>query len=255
MLSLRTKLDRLYNGRSHRASHFRYGLLAFDLVTISYFIVTSMVSGGAWLVYVDFTIAAVLLTDFAARVWLAKHRGHYLLQPTTVVDIVVIVTLLAPVVTQNFVFLRVIRALRLLRSYHVMHDLRREFKVFAHHEDVIHSIVNIFVFIFFITALVYVLQVRTNPDITNYIDALYFTVTTLTTTGFGDITLHGSMGRMLSVVIMVVGVGLFLRLVQTIFHPNKVRYKCHECGLTRHDPDAIHCKHCGAVIKITTEGE
>jgi voltage-gated potassium channel len=54
---------------------------------------------------------------------------------------------------------------------------------------------------------------------------------------------------------MVVGVALFLRLVQTIFRPEKVRYRCPDCGLNRHDLDAIHCKHCGRVLNIQTEGD
>jgi voltage-gated potassium channel len=97
--------------------------------------------------------------------------------------------------------------------------------------------------------------VRINPSIENYVDALYFTVATLTTTGFGDITLEGDSGRLLAIVIMVFGVALFLRLVQTIFRPQKVRYECPDCGLNRHEPDAVHCKHCGRVLHIETEGE
>jgi voltage-gated potassium channel len=85
-------------------------------------------------------------------------------------------------------------------------------------------------------------------------DALYFTVTTLTTTGFGDVILVGSQGRILAVVVMIVGVALFIRLVQTIFRPTKVRYECPQCGLTRHDLDAVHCKHCGHELHIRTEG-
>ena len=105
------------------------------------------------------------------------------------------------------------------------------------------------------TALVFALQFGRNPDIDGYVEALYFTVATLTTTGFGDITLNGTWGRLLSVFIMVVGVALFLRLAQTIFRPQKVHHSCPECGLNRHDPDAVHCKHCGETIKIETEGE
>jgi voltage-gated potassium channel len=36
--------------------------------------------------------------------------------------------------------------------------------------------------------------------------------------------------------------------------PAKVRHKCPECGLLKHDPDAIHCKHCGLELNIETEG-
>ena len=74
------------------------------------------------------------------------------------------------------------------------------------------NVTDVGVFIFIVTALVYVLQLRTNPQINNYIDALYFTVTTLTTTGFGDITLQGSSGRLIAVLIMIIGVALFLIL-------------------------------------------
>ena len=61
-------------------------------------------------------------------------------------------------------------------------------------------------------------------------------------------------GRLLAVVIMFVGVGLFLRLLQAIFRPSKVRFECPDCGLLIHDVDAVHCKHCGRVLHIPDEG-
>ena len=79
-------------------------------------------------------------------------------------------------------------------------------------------------------------------------------MTALTTTGFGDITLTGTVGRMLSVGVMIVGVGLFLRLLQVLFRPTKVRHECPVCGLLLHDIDAVHCKHCGTTLHIETEG-
>jgi voltage-gated potassium channel len=173
----------------------------------------------------------------------------------TAADVIVIATLLAPALIENFAFLRVLRALRLLRSHHVLRDLRRRSSFVKRNEELLGSTLNLAVFIFVVTALVYVFQVEQNPQIGTYLDALYFTVTTLTTTGFGDITLEGPAGRVLSVAIMVFGVALFLRLVQTIFRPQKVHLRCPDCGLNRHDPDAVHCKHCGRVIDIETEGE
>jgi len=248
------KLYTLYNGDSINATRFRFLLLAFDVLTISYFVISSTLPLTAWLLYVDILIGAFMLIDFMARLWIATDRLQFVFSFGTLMDVIVIVTLIVPLIAQNFAFLRVVRTMRLLRSYHVLKDLRRQSHFFKQHEEVIQSVVNLFVFIFIITALVYVLQVNTNPDIRTYIDALYFTITTLTTTGFGDITLHGNTGHLLSIIIMVVGVGLFLRLVQTIFRPAKVRYTCNTCGLNRHDPDAVHCKHCGEILKIETSG-
>lgn len=251
---LKKRLDLLYHGRSKNARRFRYGVLTFDIASICFFIVSSTLDEAQWIYAVDFVIGLFILADLCARLWVEEDRKYFLTRFTTWADIIVIITLFLPFLLESFLFLRVLRALRLLRSYHVLRDLRTEFSFFRRNEEVIQSIVNLGVFIFVITALVYVMQEDTNPQIRSYLDALYFTIATLTTTGFGDITLHGSSGRLLAVVIMVVGVALFLRLVQTIFRPAKVRYKCPDCGLNRHDPDAVHCKHCGRILDIETEG-
>ncbi len=104
------------------------------------------------------------------------------------------------------------------------------------------------------TAVVYETQKFRNPQIGNYADALYFTVTALTTTGFGDITLPGTTGRLITVVIMIFGVTLFFNLAKALIAPHKVRFPCPTCGLQRHDIDAVHCKACGTVLNIPDEG-
>ncbi len=253
MTDLQKTLSTLYTGRSRRAARFRLALLGFDTLTIGFFIVATMVEPEPWVWAVDIAFAVVLAADFAARLAIATHRPRFLAQLTSLADLVVIVTLLVAPFIESWAFLRVLRALKLLRSYHVLRDLRSRHPFFRRNEDVIVSCVNLAVFVFFVTALVYVLEKDVNPGIRTYVDALYFTVTTLTTTGFGDITLSGTEGRLLAVVVMVVGVGLFLRLVQTIFRPPKARYTCPDCGLSSHDADASHCKHCGHVIYIEHE--
>jgi voltage-gated potassium channel len=61
-------------------------------------------------------------------------------------------------------------------------------------------------------------------------------------------------GELLSVVIMIVGITLFLRLAQAAFRPgSKVRYPCPQCRLQRHDSDAVHCKACGHVLNIPND--
>jgi len=253
---LKDKVRLLYTGASKAATRFRYGLIVFDILTIAFFIITAPDHPTPFILAADFLIGLVILADFLARLWIAPNKVSMLRQLYTLADILVILTLLlAPFIPANLSFLRVLRALRLLHSYHVLRDLRRETVFFRRNEEVIVACVNLGVFIFLTTALVFVLQHNSNPDIATYIDALYFTVATLTTTGFGDITMTGDVGRLLAVFIMVVGVALFLRLAQTVFRTQKTRYTCPDCGLTRHDPDAVHCKHCGKVIKIETEGE
>ncbi|WP_419797421.1 MAG: potassium channel family protein [Terasakiella sp.] len=255
MVALRERLRNLYYGDSRSALYFRYGLLIFDVVTIAFFIVASMIEHDDTFLIADYSIAFILIIDYFARMAAANSPWRFIIRPMNLADLVVIGTLLAPLFIENFAFLRIVRALRLLRSYHVLKDFRDQFTFFRENEQVLMSILNLIVFIFFVTALVYVFEVDQNEQINTYIDALYFTVTTLTTTGFGDITLEGPFGRLLSVVIMVFGISLFLRLVQTIFRPSKVNHTCPTCGLTRHEPDAVHCKHCGEILKIKNDGD
>jgi voltage-gated potassium channel len=254
-MSCRARLRELYFGTGRRSRRFRYGLIALDLVTIGVFLVSSYAREHWWMVPVDLVLAALLIAEFSARLYAEEDPRRACFTFATLADVVVILSLLLPAFVDNLAFLRVARALRLLRSYQLLRDLRAESDWFRLNEDIVQRTLNLGVFIFVVTSLVYVTQNDVNPQIANYVDALYFTITTLTTTGFGDITLQGPGGRLLAVVIMVVGVGLFLRLLQAIFRPSKVRYECSDCGLLIHDADAIHCKHCGRVLHIPTEGQ
>lgn len=251
---MRAVLSTLYEGSTDTAIAFRYALLAFDLGTILFVIVTSFVPRAAWIEAADAAIGLVILADFSARLAISRRRLRLLMQPATLADLVAIASFLAPVAGEGFGFLRILRTLRLLHTYQVMARLRGDFRFFRRNEETLVAATNLGVFLFVMTGVVYATQYRTNPDIGNYADALYFTVTALTTTGFGDITLPGTAGRLISVAIMIFGVTLFLRLAQVMFRPNKVRHECPVCGLLRHDPDAVHCKHCGTVLHIETEG-
>lgn len=251
---MRDVLKSLYEGDTAAAHRFRYGLLAFDLATVLFVISTSFFPRTRTVEIIDVVLGLLILADFLARFSIEKRKSVFFLRPASWADLAAIFSFVAPITGEGLGFLRVLRTVRLLHTYQLTSRLRRDFPYFRKHEDVVSATINLIVFLFVTTGLIYALQVNRNPQIANYADALYFTVTTLTTTGFGDITLTGTSGRMLSVAVMIFGVTLFLRLAQVLFRPNKVRQTCQTCGLSLHDADAIHCKHCGATMHIETEG-
>ncbi len=251
---LRSQLRRLYFSSEPGARAFRLVMLAIDVALLVYFIAASFHYQAPWHVKADFVIAVVLTLEWLARLWIYDLRLKLFRQISTWTDLLVILSLVAPLLNESLLFLRVLRFMRLLHSYHTLRDLREVSPFFRKNEDVIDAMVNLVVFIFAMSAVVHVTQVRTNPGINNYVDALYFTVTTLTTTGFGDIVMRDVLGRLLAVAIMIFGLGLFLRLLQAVFRPATVRHPCPDCGLQRHDADAVHCKHCGHVMNISSEG-
>lgn len=245
----------LYNGAGPTSVSFRYILITFDFFTIALFIATASWPVTPELLMFSRAIGLVIFIDLALRLWISNDRLTMLRQPYVIADLIVIASFLVnPFIAMNLSFLRILRGLRLIHSYQLLTDLRRDSRFFRAHEDAIIASVNLFVFVFFVTSAVFELYFVSDENALTYIDALYFTVATLTTTGFGDITLDTPTGKMLSVFIMVVGVALFVQLARAVFQPTKVKFDCHACGLFRHDVDAVHCKHCGETLKIHTKG-
>lgn len=251
----REELRELYFGQGRRTRIFHLSLIAVDLVAIAYFLATVRIEHVSFYRVIDLAIFALFAAELAIRFWIDQRRPTFLFQLSTIADIVVLTSLVIPLLVENLGFLRVLRTLRFLRVFRLSEQLRQLIPLRKRQEDVVTATINLFVFVFVVTSTVWVLEARINPDLNSWADALYFTVSTLTTTGYGDITLHDPIGRLLTVFIMIFGVALFIRLAQAIFRPAKVHYTCPHCGLQVHDPDASHCKHCGNVIHIETEGE
>ena len=252
--ALKRDIRRLYEGATPRGVRFRYALLAFDIVTVVFIIATSFLPSSQAIETLDILFGVGILADFAARLFASRHRLREFTRFSTWTDVIAIVSFLAPLAGEGGGFLRILRTLRLLRDYQMLVRLRADSSFFQRNEEVIFAVTNLAVFIFVMTAIVYETQKFHNNQITNYADALYFTVTALTTTGFGDITLPGTLGRLISVVIMIFGVTLFFNLARALLNPHKVRFACPTCGLQRHDSDAVHCKACGVVLNIPDEG-
>lgn len=252
--ALRTRLRTLYEGNGPTSDRFRYLLLAFDLLTVTWLVASSFLERGAHHTRIDLAIGAVFLADFLARLIISRKPLKDLASFWGLADILVIASLLFPIWGEGLAFLRVLRLYRVFHSPQTLDQLRADIPGFRRHETAIRAALNLLIFIFAMTALVYQTQVSVNDKITNYVDALYFTVTTLSTTGFGDITLVGNSGKLLSVAIMIFGISLFLRLVQVVLRPPKAHFPCPTCGLRRHDHDAVHCKACGTVLNIPDDG-
>lgn len=246
-------LHELYYGFSPRSQRFRFALLALDVAMVAYFIASTVTGARLTVPLLDLAIGVLLVLDLVARTLAMRRWRLQLRTPMFYLDLVVIAALFGGMLASDLAFVRVLRLVRVLRSYRVLFELRRDWTWFRRHEEVVAASVNLVVFILVTTGVVFAIERPTNGEIETFVDALYFTISTLTTTGFGDITPSSPYGRAITILIMVFGVGLFLRLIQALFRPAKVAFEC-TCGLSRHDLDAVHCKHCGKVVTIPSDG-
>ncbi|KQS63854.1 ion transporter [Rhizobium sp. Leaf371] len=249
---LRGTLRRLYYGTDGQAVGFQVTIGIVDLAVILFFLAGPYLARHGTYLVIDYAIAALIAFELTARALIANNPWRFLVRPMTLVDIVILATLLFPETFSNFAFLRALRIWSFSQS--------RVFGILVHragcreYQEVIGACINFVTFLFLVTGFVYTAFFATESGISGFVDALYFTVATITTTGFGDITLPGTLGKLTSIVTMIFGISLFVRLAQAIVRPNKVRFSCPQCGLNRHDADAVHCKACGHILNIPDEG-
>lgn len=250
---LRVRLRRLYHGRSRTALRFQLGVMVVDLVIIAFFIATPILREQPSFLWLDYSIAAVLAVDIGARALASRDMLRWARQPTVWVDLFILATLMFPYTLANLGFLRILRLWSLSRSGVLWGPLER--RGYAEWREPIHAVMNLVTFLLVVTGFVYTFFFRVGAGVEGYVDALYFTVATVTTTGFGDIVLPGVWGKLTSIVTMIVGISLFVRLAQSIFRPTKVHFPCPQCNLQRHEMDAVHCKACGYALKIPDKSD
>ncbi|WP_082640140.1 potassium channel family protein [Aureimonas sp. N4] len=248
----RETLRALYVGDEPKAVRFQWAVGIVDIAIIVFFIFAPVLEQEPSFLWIDYSVAALLILDLGTRALAARSFRHWIARPTVWVDFIVLATLLAPLWLANLGFLRILRLWTLSQKDLFWRSLRR--RGYPEWEDVGRAAINLLTCLFLITGFIYTAFAREGSGMEGYVDALYFTVATVTTTGFGDITLPGTAGKLTSIVTMIVGISLFVRLAQALFKPYKVFFPCPQCALQRHEPDAVHCKACGHMLAIPDEG-
>jgi len=251
-LPLRDKLRRLYHGRTQTAVRFQYAVIAIDLATIAFFIAEPLLEDEPSFLWLNYSVATLLCLDLCGRALASRHMVRWLMQPRTWLDLFIVLTLLLPTALANLGFLRILRLWLMSRSGFLWRPL--EHRGLGQWRDRGSAFVNLLTFLFVMTGFLYTFFFRQGEGLVDYVNALYFTVTAATTTGFGDIVLPGPWGKLTSIVVMISGISLLARLAQSLFRPPKVLFPCPQCALQRHEPDAVHCKACGYLLHIPHEG-
>jgi voltage-gated potassium channel len=246
--SLRSTLRSLYFGHDPDAVRFQGVLVALDVAIVAFFILQKFIADQPWFFWLDYAIAAFLALDMGLKLYALGSLKRWLKYPTTWVDLIVLATFLFPQVLANFGFLRILRLWTLVhrdRTWIVLGGGRWDN---TRVEDLTKAIVNLVVFVFLASGFAFAFFAGQHPKLVTFIDAMYFSVTALTTTGFGDITIDTQEGRIFKMILMVTGITLFFRIAQTAFTPPRRNIECTNCGLCEHEPAARYCRACGTKL-------
>ncbi|MDY6880120.1 MAG: ion transporter [Thermodesulfobacteriota bacterium] len=215
-------------------------------------------------------IIAFFIVEYAARLYGARNRRKQLMDIYSIIDLIAILPtlslLMLPVIGVS-IDLGLIREIRIFRVFRIFRFLR--FTADPHFffgtiTIKVLQIVRLFLtilMIFFISSGLFLYVERDiNQHVATFGDAFYFTVVTLTTVGFGDITPISEPGKWVTVLMIISGIILIpwqvSRLIREWIHlATKKETVCRRCGLRYHDRDASHCKACGHIIYQEYDGD
>lgn len=213
---------------------------------------------GVWLYRAEMLFTGLFTIEYVLRLYSVARPLAYARSFFGLIDLLAIIPGYLSLLMPGAEYLLIVRLMRLLRIFRVLKlaEYFRESQVIV--TALVESRRKITVFIFSVIlvtivagALMYVLEGPAH-GFTSIPMAVYWTIVTITTVGYGDLTPQTPLGKLLASAIMVLGYGI-LAVPTGIVTAQMVQSKkmlpttqaCPACGAEGHDSDAKFCKFCG----------
>ena len=203
--------------------------------------------------WAETVITVIFIIEYLLRLWVAHNKLKHFFHIYSLIDLAAIIPLFFA--QQHFQVIRVFRALRIMRLTRFLDKRHFFFGSIKPIHLIIFRIIYIMVSIVFVSAgLIFYAEHEINPEkFSTFFDGVYFSVVTLTTVGFGDITPVSNYGRIITMLIIISGIVFIPWQVRNLIAHfitslNKVPLECKACGLNEHERDATYCKRCGSKI-------
>ncbi len=209
----------------------------------------------------EWGFTALFTVEYVLRLACVRRPLAYATSFFGIVDLVAVLPTYVAFFMPELGALIDVRVLRLLRVFRVLKlgAYMEEFSFLA--QAFADSRRKIMVFLSaVVTALLVggtVMYVVEGPEngFTSIPTSVYWAVTTMTTVGFGDITPHTTLGRLVAGLMMLLGWGVLAVPTGIVTAEMTVRRsvgslgrKCDACGAVGHEPRARFCNGCGAEL-------
>jgi len=227
----------LLNGTGNPYKKYLDTFIIFLIVT-SVFILVYEVTNPVpiWLDYYDFYfVSFVFFIEYILRLWVhndlsqyivdeyrdsqflhrdfelwpvlkhgLKEKLNYMVTPAAIVDLLAIFPAYRPLrVLRIFILFRVLKLLRYTKSINQFVEVikNKRFELLT----------LLFLLLFIVTTAgiaLYVLEERINPEIDSLFDAIYWSLITISTVGYGDISPVTNAGRAISMLTIIAGIAM-----------------------------------------------
>jgi voltage-gated potassium channel len=205
-------------------------------------------------------ILAIFTIEYILRFWCAENKIRHVFSLYSLIDLIAILPFLIAPIQLDVGFLRIFRWFRVLRLLRYVEG-KTIFGYVTREDSAILAriLFTLFTIIFIFSGLIYQAEHPSNSGrFSTFLDAVYFSIATMTTVGFGDLTPTTQVGRLLTVSMILTGIALIPwqigELIKQLLKTSKQisqEILCTNCGLSVHDTDARFCKICGKPLVKT----
>lgn len=204
--------------------------------------------------------------DYIVRLLAAPQARRYAFSFFGLVDLVAIVPTYLSVLLPGFNSLLILRSLQLVRIFRVLKLFRFAEEANQIWRSLRNSIRRITVFLsgvfilqLIIASLIFSIEGSDN-GFDNIPKTLYWTIVTMTTVGYGDLTPQTPLGRFLASLIMLIGYGIIAVPSGFVAYDlasmeTQNRRSCANCGAIAATAEAIFCHRCGSSLDAKEEAK
>lgn len=213
------------------------------------------VRGAEWVFTILFTI------EYGVRIYCSPKPMRYITSFYGVIDLLSILPSYLSLFIPGVNFLLVIRVMRFLRIFRILKLVRylseantliRSMLMARRKISVFFLCVLVLATIF--GALMYIVE-GSNNGFSSIPKSIYWTIVTITTVGYGDITPQTPLGQFIAAFAMLLGysilaipTGIFTAELAQEIQRERMSRRCTSCNNVGHEKDANYCKHCGECL-------
>lgn len=213
---------------------------------------------GLLLDVLEWTFTVLFTLEYMVRIYCTPNRWRYISSFYGIVDLLAILPSYLGIFFSDMSYLLIIRLLRVLRVFRVLKLAR-----YISEANVLIRAMSMSrrkIFIFFTSVLVLatifgsLMFLVEGPEhgFTSIPKSIYWTIVTITTVGYGDITPQTVLGQIIASAAMLTGysiiavpTGILTAELATEIQRDRNLRTCVGCNTMGHDQDALFCRKCG----------
>jgi voltage-gated potassium channel len=264
---LQEKMYRVIFGSDTEAGRrFDLWLIVAIIVSVAVVLFHSLepinIRHGFWLYAAEWMFTLLFTAEYIARIYSSPNPRQYITSFYGIVDLLAIVPTYLGIFIPEANQLIILRLLRVLRIFKVLKLIRfinegnhLSNSLWAARFKIVIFFTAIFVLNIIFGTIMYLIEGPEN-GFTSIPESIYWSIVTLTTVGYGDITPRTALGQGLASLIMVSGYAIIAvptgiisaQLIKDINKPVTGDKRCNNCETHDHEVIAKFCKHCGASL-------